>query len=77
MNTVNKEKKIHFISIQGEETFSVPDGGVIQLIYEDGSYYVGICHYVDEKHFKLNGVMWNLHAFAEHMQQTGIIFRQC
>lgn len=67
---------IYFVDGQGNDLFQLPDNGAIQLIYGDGSYYIGICRYVDERHFKLDGYFWDLRDFAEHMERSGIIYRQ-
>lgn len=71
------QRKICFVDGQGKELFEILDDACIQLMYGDGSYYIGICRYVDDLHFKLDGTLWNLQDFAEKMEQNGIIYRKC
>lgn len=73
----NKKKSICFVDNHGNQLFEIPDGECIELVYGDGAYYIGICRYVDELHFKFEGTLWNLHDFAKRMKQRGITIQKC
>lgn len=75
--TSDNKKKICFVDSLGKELFQISDRECIELIYGDGSYYIGICRYVDDLHFKLDGTLWNLHDFAKKMEQNKILYQKC
>lgn len=75
-NASANRRKICFVDRQGKELFEISDNECIELIYGDGSYYIGICRYVDEWNFILDGVFWNIHDFAKRMEKSGIIYRK-
>lgn len=74
-NVSENNPKIGFVDSQGKKLFEIWNGECVELIYEDGSYYIGICSYVDELHFKLDGQLWDLLDFAKKMEQNGITYQ--
>ena len=39
----------------GRMLFSVPDGGIIRMLYGNGEDYFAVCHYLDETHAEIDG----------------------
>lgn len=75
-NLPENRQKICFADSLGKKLFEIFDDECIELLYGDGSYYIGICRYVDEQHFKLDGKLWNISDFAKRMEQNEITYRK-
>lgn len=56
----------------GKALFSVPDGGIIHMLYGNGEDYFAVCRYLDESHAEIDGVRQSLKGFAKKMEQNGI-----
>ena len=41
-------QKICMTDSVGRMLFSVPDGGIIRMLYGNGEDYFAVCHYLDE-----------------------------
>jgi len=64
------EKKIRFIDSQYNELFTIPDGGSIVVTIPDGGQYIGVCKYLDETHFEINGSRCHIQQFAETLEDN-------
>lgn len=71
---IQEEKRIRFLDSQGEERFHISTGGIIKMLYGNGDSYYGICHYIDENHMEMDGMIWEIHRFAEKMEKNGIFY---
>lgn len=65
---------IRFIDRKGKKRFLIRDGGCIELMADNGDSHISVCHYLDESRAEIDGVKWQLQAFAERMAGNGIIF---
>lgn len=65
------EKMIRLIDTQYNELFTLPDGGSITVTHTNGEQYVGICKYLDETHFDINGNCYHQMQFAEMLDRSG------
>lgn len=57
------EKVIRFIDSCYNNLFSLPDGGTLVIVRDDGEVVEKPCHYVDDYHFKVRdtrGIFANL-----------------
>jgi len=64
------EKKMRFIDSQYNELFTIPDGGSIVVTIPDGGQYIGVCKYLDETHFEINGSRCHIQQFAETLEHN-------
>ena len=64
-------KMIRFIDSQYNELFKLPDGGSIVVSIPNGEQYVGVCKYLDEMHFDVNGRCYHICEFAETLERNG------
>lgn len=64
------EKRIRFIDSDYNNLFSIPDGGTVVIVYDDGEISEKSCHYVDEYHFTSQGHTWHICEFAECMEEN-------
>ncbi len=71
---MNREKKIRMTDSMGKELFSVPDGGILRMVYGNGDDYFAICRYLDETHAVIDGVSYAVREFAERMEQNRISY---
>ena len=65
------EKGIRFISLDGKEQFSVPDGDMVRIITSEGGHLHRMARYVDESHAEIGGSLYHAREFAEWMEQSG------
>ncbi len=49
-------RKICMTDSVGKDAFSVPDGGIIRMLYGNGEDYFAVCRYLDETHAEIDGV---------------------
>ena len=59
---------------KGRTLFSVPDGGFIRMLYENGEDYFAVCRYLDETHAEIDGVRYAVQDFAERMERNRISY---
>ena len=60
-------QKICMTDSVGRMLFSVPDGGIIRMLYGNGEDYFAVCHYLDETHAEIDGVRYAVREFARRM----------
>ena len=58
----------------GKALFSVPDGGIIRMLYGNGEDYFAVCRYLDETHAEIDGVRCAVREFAQRMEQNRISY---
>lgn len=68
------ETDICFVDPDGACLFTIPDGACLELVYGNGEKGMGICHYLDPYHARIDGVEWELSEFARQMEKRGIQF---
>lgn len=68
---MNENRKIQIIDADYHELFSIPDGGSIVVTRPDGEEHIGVCKYLDETHFQINGSCWHICQFAEMVENSG------
>ena len=56
----------------GKALFSVPDGGIIRMLYGNGEDYFAVCRYLDETHAEIDGVRYAVREFARRMERNKI-----
>lgn len=63
---------IRLINDSYDDIYRIPDGGVIQVDYSDGSSYTARLERLDDYHFNLGGfVPYHICQFAENMERNG------
>ena len=64
---------VRLIDSNYKDLYRVPNGGVIQMDYSDGSSYTARVEHLDEYHFDLGGLYNTFHIcqFAEIMERNG------
>lgn len=63
---------IRLINDSYDDIYRIPDGGVIQVDYSDGSSYTARLERLDDYHFNLGGfVPYHICQFAEIMERNG------
>ena len=67
---MSNANEIRFIDFHYNELFRIPDGGSIVVTRPDGEEWVGICKYLDDCHFDVNGECMHIYQFAEIMQRV-------
>lgn len=68
------ERKIRITDSMGKALFSVPDGGILRMLYGNGEDYFAVCRYLDETHAVIDGVSYAVREFAKRMEQNGISY---
>jgi hypothetical protein len=71
---MSEAKEIRFIDPHYNELFRIPDGGRIAVTRPDGEQWVGVCKYLDECHFEINGECLHICQFAEIQQRIGATY---
>ena len=67
-------QKICMTDSKGRTLFSVPDGGIIRMLYGNGEDYFAVCRYLDETHAEIDGVRYAIRDFAGRMEQNKISY---
>lgn len=67
-------RKICMTDSTGRILFSIPDGGIIRMLYENGEDYFAVCRYLDETHAEIDGVRYAVWEFARRMEQNKISY---
>lgn len=65
------EKEIRFVTTKNEEIFSIPDGDKICVTYDDSSFAIYTCKYVNEWHFHFGDHTTHIIEFAEELERSG------
>lgn len=71
---MKRENKICFTDSQGNALFTIPDGGMIKLVYGNGDENYAICRCQDNDHAEIDGVSYALTDFAKRMERNQISF---
>lgn len=71
---MNRELKIDFMDSEGRKLFSIPDGGLLRMIYGNGEDYFAICRYLDEAYVKIDRIDYPILEFVRKMEQNGISY---
>ena len=67
----NAGKGIRFITPNYEEKFRIPDGDMVRITLNDGSYYDEVCRYIDDYHLEVGNNLYHICEFAERMEDCG------
>ena len=67
-------RKICMRDSVGKALFSVPDGGIIRMLYGNGEDCFAVCRYLDETHAEIDGVRCAVREFAQRMEQNRISY---
>ena len=71
---MNAARQVCMTDSKGRTLFSVPDGGIIRMLYGNGEDYFAVCHYLDESHAEIDGVRCAVREFAQRMEQNRISY---
>lgn len=71
---MSRGREICMTDSVGKALFSVPDGGIIRMLYGNGEDYFAVCRYLDESHAKIDGVRYPVREFARRMEQNKISY---
>ena len=71
---MNAAQQVCMTDSVGKELFSVPDGGIIRMLYGNGEDYFAVCHHLDESHAEIDGVRYAVREFARRMEQNKISY---
>lgn len=71
---MSRTGRICFTDSVGKALFSVPDEGIIRMLYGNGEDYFAVCRYLDESHAEIDGVSYAVQEFAKRMEQNGISY---
>ena len=67
-------RKICMMDSTGRMLFSIPDGGIIRMLYGNGEDYFAVCRYLDETHAEIDGVRYAVRDFAQRMERNKISY---
>ena len=67
-------RKICMTDSVGKALFSVPDGGIIRMLYGNGEDYFAVCRYLDESHPEIDGIRYAGREFAQRMERNKISY---
>ena len=67
-------RKICMTDSTGRMLFSIPDGGIIRMLYGNGEDYFAVCRYLDETHAEIDGVRYAVREFAGRMERNKISY---
>ena len=67
-------RKICMTDSTGRILFSIPDGGIIRMLYGNGEDYFAVCRYLDETHAEIDGVRYAVREFARRMERNKISY---
>lgn len=70
---MSEKRSIRFIDVDYKELFRIPDGGMIQMILDNGDVNYATCRYLDDYHTEIDGKCFHICEFAERMKKCGII----
>ena len=67
-------RKICMTDSTGRILFSIPDGGIIRMLYGNGEDYFAVCRYLDESHSEIDGIRYAVREFAQRMERNKISY---
>lgn len=67
---MDKQKMIRFIDSHYNDLFQIPDGGKIEIEYENGERSVAECEFLDEYHTRIGYNTYHICEFAEIMERN-------
>lgn len=65
------EKGIRFITSRYDNLFTINDGDLIQITYDNGEKQERVCRYIDECHLEVDNNLFHICQFAEIMESNG------
>ena len=71
---MNATKQVCMTDSVRKALFSVPDGGIIRMLYGNGEDYFAVCRYLDESHAEIDGIRYAVREFAQRMEQNKISY---
>ena len=71
---MNAARQVCMTDGKGRTLFSVPDGGIIRMLYGNGEDYFAVCRYLDETHAEIDGVRYAVREFAGRMERNKISY---
>ncbi len=72
MEHAKPEKKMcRFIDTQYHDLFYIPDGGKIEVSYQNGNKRTFTCKHMDDYHTEIGGIHFHICQFAESMKKVG------
>ena len=71
---MNAARQVCMTDGKGRTLFSVPDGGIIRMLYGNGEDYFAVCRYLDEAHAEIDGVRYAVREFARRMERNKISY---
>lgn len=63
-------RKISMTDSVGKALFSVPDGGIIRMLYGNGEDYFAVCRYLDESHAEIDGIRYAVRELHREWNKT-------
>lgn len=70
-----QNKEIRFIDSHYNELFRIPDGGKIEITYDNGETQIRECKYIDDYHTKVGNYVFHICEFAETMERNGSTYK--
>ena len=67
-------RKICMRDSVGKALFSVPDGGIIRMLYGNGEDCFAVCRYLDESHAEIDGIRYAVRKFTQRMERNKISY---
>ena len=71
---MSENRMIRFKDKADKVVSAVPDGGVLRLFYGNGGTQYVLCHYVDENHAEIDGVVYDTKDFIQRMEKNKISY---
>lgn len=67
----SEKKMCRFIDTQYRDQFHIPDGGKIEVSYQNGNKRTFTCKHMDDYHTEIGGISFHICQFAESMKKVG------
>lgn len=71
---MNEKPQICFTDSAGRALFSIPDNGLLCLLYGNGDRHFSFCRRLDQAHAEIDGVRYSMREFARRMEHNNISF---
>ena len=69
------KKGIRFIDSKYNDLFTIPDGGLIQIVCPDDKPKQYVCRYIDPYHVEIHNDLYHICEFAERMEHIGAAYK--